>query len=92
VPEDSEEAIAYRANPPEASTFHAPEPSTSTLPAPAPTDGRPAKRPPPTRKKGGLAAMQAQLASKAKPKKLTTLEKSKFDWDSYDLALPFHAR
>jgi hypothetical protein len=82
VPEDSEEAIAFleaqKVAPSAASadpTAEPPQASTSKV-------ALPPKKPPPMRKKGGLAAMQAKLATGAKPKKLTTLEKSKYDWDA----------
>ena len=54
----------------------APVASSSALPSDVPP-----KKPPPMRKKGGMAALSAKLASGGKATKLTTLEKSKLDWN-----------
>jgi hypothetical protein len=92
VLEDSEEAIAFLEAQKEApsSLPAAPTPDSTAEPPQASTSkvALPPKKPPPMRKKGGLAAMQAKLATGAKPKKLTTLEKSKYDWDACVIALP----
>ncbi len=97
VPADSPEAIAYFALHPKekpttidalfggdsaSSTSATPSASTS---APPPTDAAaPAPKPalsgaPKRKKAGGLAAMAASLSGK--PAKLSTLEKSKLDWN-----------
>ena len=94
VPAESQEAIAYFALNPKnkpsalsslfcdepapstsAASTLAPPPTAAATAAPAPAPSGAPKR----RKVGGLAAMAASLGGK--PAKLTTLEKSKLDWN-----------
>lgn len=60
-----------------ASTSAPPLPPTASTSAPTPAPSGAPKR----RKAGGLAAMAASLGGK--PAKLTTLEKSKLDWNKH---------
>lgn len=97
VSADSEEALTYLASNPPLTNFPAStsiEPkrndtidrNTSNLisqssKAPAASTSQP--KPGPKKKKASLASLSAKLANGGKVTKLTTLEKSKMDWDKF---------